>query len=94
MIENVKFFNSHSFCGLYYLQLIFTNFCEYYITLNVCLIWIWTNIEFKQQTDLELTQEADFERILQMEEEHIKRVTSEIVALKPDLVFTEKGISG
>ena len=29
-----------------------------------------------------------------MEEEHIKRVTSEIIALKPDLVFTEKGISG
>jgi len=47
----------------------------------------------ESQTDLELTQEADFERILQMEEDHIKRVTSEIIALKPDLVFTEKGIS-
>lgn len=47
----------------------------------------------ESQTDLELTKESDFERILQMEEEHIKRITDEVIAMKPDLVFTEKGIS-
>lgn len=47
----------------------------------------------ESQTDLELSKEQDFNRILQMEEEYIRRVTSEIIAFKPDLVFTEKGIS-
>nr|XP_002129236.1 T-complex protein 1 subunit gamma-like [Ciona intestinalis] len=47
----------------------------------------------ESQTDMELSNETDFEKILQMEEEYIKRVTSEIISHKPDLVFTEKGIS-
>lgn len=47
----------------------------------------------ESQTDLELTKESDFERILQLEEEYIKKVTDEIISMKPDLVFTEKGIS-
>jgi len=42
---------------------------------------------------LELTKESDFERILQMEEEYIKKVTDDIISFKPDLLFTEKGIS-
>ena len=33
-------------------------------------------------------------KILQLEEEYIKRVCGEIIAHKPDLVFTEKGVSG
>jgi len=48
----------------------------------------------ESQTDLELSKDTDFERILQMEEEYIKRVTDDIIKLKPDLIFTEKGISG
>lgn len=35
-----------------------------------------------------------FSRILQLEEEFIQRVCSDIIALKPDVVFTEKGVSG
>ena len=35
-----------------------------------------------------------FSRILQLEEEYIQRVCSDIIALKPDVVFTEKGVSG
>ena len=35
-----------------------------------------------------------FSRILQLEEEFIQRVCSDIIAFKPDVVFTEKGVSG
>lgn len=35
-----------------------------------------------------------FSRILQLEEEFIQRVCSDLIALKPDVVFTEKGVSG
>jgi len=43
---------------------------------------------------MELSKDIDFERVLQIEEEYIRRITSEIISFKPDLVFTEKGISG
>lgn len=33
-------------------------------------------------------------RILQLEEEYIQNVCSDIIAIKPDVVFTEKGVSG
>lgn len=46
------------------------------------------------QTDIEITKEEDFARILQMEEEYIQHICEDIIRLKPDLVFTEKGISG
>lgn len=31
--------------------------------------------------------------MLQLEEEHVQRQCAEIIALKPDVVFTEKGVS-
>ena len=34
-----------------------------------------------------------FRRILQLEEEYIQNICSEIIALKPDLLITEKGVS-
>lgn len=46
------------------------------------------------QTDIEISKEEDFARILQMEEEYIQQICEDIIRLKPDLVFTEKGISG
>ena len=46
------------------------------------------------QTSLEISKEEDFARILQLEEEYIQRVCEEIIQLKPDLVITEKGVSG
>jgi chaperonin GroEL (HSP60 family) len=42
---------------------------------------------------MELSNEADFTRILQLEENYIKEICDNIIALKPDLIFTEKGIS-
>lgn len=46
------------------------------------------------QTDIEITREEDFTRILQMEEEYIQQLCEDIIQLKPDVVITEKGISG
>lgn len=46
------------------------------------------------QTDIEISKEEDFARILQMEEEFIQQICEDIIRVKPDLVFTEKGISG
>ena len=36
----------------------------------------------------------DFNRLLQLEEEYIEKMCNEIIAVKPDLVITEKGVSG
>ncbi|XP_038070897.1 T-complex protein 1 subunit gamma-like [Patiria miniata] len=54
------------------------------------------SLEYKKgesQTSLEISREEDFTRILQLEEEYIQRVCGEIIALKPDLIITEKGVS-
>lgn len=49
---------------------------------------------FFTQTDIEITREEDFTRILQMEEEYIQQLCEDLIRLKPDVVITEKGISG
>lgn len=49
---------------------------------------------FVSQTDIEISKEEDFAKILQMEEDYIQQICDDIIRLKPDLVFTEKGISG
>eukprot|EP00448_Togula_jolla_P008095 CAMPEP_0170600332 /NCGR_PEP_ID=MMETSP0224-20130122/17277_1 /TAXON_ID=285029 /ORGANISM="Togula jolla, Strain CCCM 725" /LENGTH=560 /DNA_ID=CAMNT_0010925049 /DNA_START=85 /DNA_END=1767 /DNA_ORIENTATION=+ len=53
-------------------------------------------LEYKKgesQTNVEVTKEADWERLLQQEEEEIKKVCDDIIKVKPDLVITEKGVS-
>merc|ERR1719187_935346 len=63
---------------------------------NPRILLLDCNLEYKKgesQTNIELTQETDFERILQLEEEYIKKICEDIVAFKPDLVITEKGVS-
>merc|ERR1719184_385041 len=63
---------------------------------NPRILLLDCNLEYKKgesQTNIELTQETDFERILQLEEEYIKKICEEIIAFKPDLVITEKGVS-
>ncbi|KAI8324288.1 T-complex protein 1 [Martensiomyces pterosporus] len=53
-------------------------------------------LEYKKgesQTNIEITREEDWSRILEIEEEQIKSMCEKIVALKPDLVITEKGVS-
>lgn len=42
---------------------------------------------------MELSSETDFQRILELEENYIKEICDNIIALKPTLIFTEKGIS-
>jgi T-complex protein 1 subunit gamma len=53
-------------------------------------------LEYKKgesQTNIEITKEEDWNRILQIEEEQIKELCEQIIQFKPDLVFTEKGVS-
>lgn len=54
-------------------------------------------LEYKKgesQTNIEITKEEDWNRILQIEEEQVKAMCDHILAFKPDLVITEKGVSG
>ncbi len=54
-------------------------------------------LEYKKgesQTNIEVSKEEDWNRILQIEEEQVKAMCDAIIALKPDLVITEKGVSG
>lgn len=53
-------------------------------------------LEYKKgesQTNVEIVGDQDFTRMLQIEEEHVARICADIIAVKPDLVFTEKGVS-
>lgn len=54
-------------------------------------------LEYKKgesQTNIEISKEEDWNRILQIEEEQVKAMCEAIIAVKPDLVITEKGVSG
>lgn len=54
-------------------------------------------LEYKKgesQTNIEMSKEADYARISQIEEEQVKSMVDRILEFKPDLVITEKGISG
>jgi T-complex protein 1 subunit gamma len=54
-------------------------------------------LEYKKgesQTNVEVTDEAHWARLLEIEEEQIKDMCDHIIRVKPDLVFTEKGVSG
>ncbi|KAB1261059.1 T-complex protein 1 subunit gamma [Camelus dromedarius] len=64
---------------------------------NPRIVLLDSSLEYKKgesQTDIEITREEDFTRILQMEEEYIQQLCEDIILLKPDVVITEKGISG
>lgn len=53
-------------------------------------------LEYKKgesQTNIEITKEADWAKILAIEEEQIKLLCDQIIALSPDVVITEKGVS-
>jgi len=63
---------------------------------NPRILLLDCTLEYKKgesQTNVEIMNESDFTRILQLEEEYIEKVCSDIIALKPDVVFTEKGVS-
>lgn len=53
-------------------------------------------LEYKKgesQTNVEVTDEAHWARLLEIEEEQVKELCDHIIKLKPDLIFTEKGVS-
>ncbi|KAK4133060.1 T-complex protein 1 [Trichocladium antarcticum] len=53
-------------------------------------------LEYKKgesQTNIEITKEEDWNRVLEIEEEQVKSMCEHILALNPDLVITEKGVS-
>lgn len=64
---------------------------------NPRIILLDCPLEYKKgesQTNIEITKEEDWNRILQIEEEQVKAMCEHILALNPDLVITEKGVSG
>ncbi|XP_023172094.1 T-complex protein 1 subunit gamma [Drosophila hydei] len=63
---------------------------------NPRIVLLDCSLEYKKgesQTNVEIIGEQDFTRMLQIEEEFVQRVCADIIAVKPDLVFTEKGVS-
>lgn len=63
---------------------------------NPRIVLLDCNLEYKKgesQTNIELSAETDFHRILQLEEEFIKKMCDDIIAHKPTLLITEKGVS-
>ena len=63
---------------------------------NPRIILLDCPLEYKKAESaaaLELTKEEDFEAILKQEEAYIQRMCSDIIALKPDVVVSEKGVS-
>lgn len=54
-------------------------------------------LEYKKgesQTNIEISKEADFARLNQIEEEQVKAMVDRILEFSPDVVITEKGVSG
>ncbi|KAK0052002.1 T-complex protein 1 subunit gamma [Biomphalaria pfeifferi] len=63
---------------------------------NPRILLLDCNLEYKKGesvTNIEIQKEEDFSKILKIEEEFIEKMCKEIIALKPDLVITEKGVS-
>ncbi|KAF2762445.1 putative t-complex protein 1 gamma subunit [Pseudovirgaria hyperparasitica] len=63
---------------------------------NPRIVLLDCTLEYKKgesQTNVEISKEEDWNRILQIEEEQVKAMCDSILAVKPDLVITEKGVS-
>lgn len=63
---------------------------------NPRIILLDCPLEYKKgesQTNIEITKEEDWNRILEIEEEQIRTLSQKILEFKPDIVFTEKGVS-
>lgn len=63
---------------------------------NPRIVLLDCTLEYKKgesQTNIEVTKEDDWNRILQIEEEQVKAMCDAILAVKPDIVITEKGVS-
>jgi T-complex protein 1 subunit gamma len=63
---------------------------------NPRILLLDCTLEYKKgesQTQIELSDEKAWEVLLEEEENAIKEVCADIIAMKPDLVITEKGVS-
>lgn len=63
---------------------------------NPRIVLLDCSLEYRKgesQTNVEITSEGDFTRMLELEEEFVRRQCEDIIALKPDVVITEKGVS-
>jgi len=47
----------------------------------------------ESQTNVEISKAEDFTKLLEIEEDYIKNVCAHIIKAKPDVLFTEKGVS-
>ena len=64
---------------------------------NPRIILLDCPLEYKKgesQTNIEISKEADWSKILENEEEQVRLMVEKILEFKPDLVITEKGVSG
>jgi T-complex protein 1 subunit gamma len=64
---------------------------------NPRIVLLDCTLEYKKgesQTNIEISKEEDWNKILEMEERQVKAMCDAILAVKPDLVITEKGVSG
>lgn len=64
---------------------------------NPRIILLDCPLEYKKgesQTNMEISKETDWARAQEIEEEQVKLVCQKLIEYKPDLIFTEKGISG
>jgi len=64
---------------------------------NPRIILLDCPLEYKKgesQTAMEISKENDWARAQEIEEEQVKAMCDKIMEFKPDLVFTEKGVSG
>jgi T-complex protein 1 subunit gamma len=63
---------------------------------NPRILLLDTPLEYKKgesQTNMEITDEQDWNTILRLEEDYVENMCKEIIAMKPDIVITEKGVS-
>lgn len=63
---------------------------------NPRVVLLDCNLEYKKgesQTNIEISKEGDWSRYLEIEEQQIREMCEAILAVKPDLVITEKGVS-
>ena len=63
---------------------------------NPRILLLDCGLEYKKgesQTNMEFTTEESFSKMLELEETFIREAVEQIVAFKPDLVITEKGVS-
>jgi len=63
---------------------------------NPRILLLDTPLEYKKgesSTNMEITKESDWNALLKLEEDYVENMCNEIIAAKPDIVITEKGVS-